>query len=92
MLSPLASASVLLALWFHSSACLKLVLKPAKLDPLDLADFCGGCHHTWADVVLGGAEAVSSLRFQPYRFELSGAGQRRATLVWHCRSEVYYPD
>jgi hypothetical protein len=52
-------------------AGLKLVLNPAKLNPVDSVDFCGACHQTWADVLSGGAEGVSTIRFQPYRLELS---------------------
>ena len=52
-------------------AGLKLVLNPAKLDPVDSVDFCGACHQTWADVLQGGAEGLTTVRFQPYRLELS---------------------
>jgi hypothetical protein len=41
------------------------------LDPVDSVDFCGACHHTWADVVSDRAEGVATVRFQPYRLELS---------------------
>jgi hypothetical protein len=53
------------------AAGLKLVLNPAKLHPVDSVDFCGACHQTWADVLSGGAEGVSTVHFQPYRLELS---------------------
>ncbi len=47
------------------------ILNPSRLTPVDLVDFCGACHHTWADVVEGGGEGAATLRFQPYRLELS---------------------
>ena len=47
------------------------VLNPAKLHPVDSADFCGACHRTWADVMESGMEGVATIRFQPYRLELS---------------------
>jgi hypothetical protein len=52
-------------------AGLAAILNPAKLRPIDSVDFCGACHRTWADVVEAGGEGVSTLRFHPYRLELS---------------------
>jgi hypothetical protein len=52
-------------------AGLALVTNPGKLDPVDSVDFCGACHRTWADVMETGAEGVATVRFQPYRLELS---------------------
>jgi len=60
------------------------VLNPAKLDPFDSVDFCGACHRTWADVVESRAEGAATLRFQPYRLELSrcwGRGDARITCL-----------
>jgi Cytochrome c554 and c-prime len=48
-----------------------LILNPAKLAPVDSVDFCGACHHTWADVVMEEGRGVNTVRFQPYRLELS---------------------
>lgn len=53
------------------AAGVALVLNPAKLNPVDGVDFCGACHHTWADVVSARGEGVGTVRFQPYRLELS---------------------
>ena len=60
------------------------VLNPAKLDPVDSVDFCGACHRTWADVMESGMEGVATIRFQPYRLELSrcwGKGDARITCL-----------
>lgn len=55
----------------RTSEGLARVLNPAKLDPVDSVDFCGACHRTWADVMESGMEGVATIRFQPYRLELS---------------------
>jgi hypothetical protein len=60
------------------------VLNPARLDPVDSVDFCGACHRTWADVMESGMEGVATIRFQPYRLELSrcwGKGDSRITCL-----------
>lgn len=60
------------------------VLNPAKLGPFDSVDFCGACHRTWADVVESRAEGIATVRFQPYRLELSrcwGKGDTRITCL-----------
>jgi hypothetical protein len=60
------------------------VLNPAKLNPYDSVDFCGACHHTWAEVVEASAEGIMTIRFQPYRLELSrcwGKGDARITCL-----------
>jgi Cytochrome c554 and c-prime len=48
-----------------------LILNPAKLGPVESLDFCGACHHTWADVVMEEGRGIGTVRFQPYRLELS---------------------
>ena len=47
------------------------IFNPKKLDPVASVDFCGACHRTWADVVLGEQKlrSVMNVRFQPYRLE-----------------------
>jgi hypothetical protein len=63
---------------------LNRTLNPAKLDPVDSVDFCGACHRTWADVMESGMEGVATIRFQPYRLELSrcwGEGDARLTCL-----------
>jgi len=60
------------------------VLNPAKLGPIDSVDFCGACHRTWTDVMENGTEGVATIRFQPYRLELSrcwGKGDDRITCL-----------
>jgi hypothetical protein len=63
---------------------LNRTLNPAKLDPVDSVDYCGACHRTWADVMESGMEGVATVRFQPYRLELSrcwGKGDARLTCL-----------
>jgi hypothetical protein len=60
------------------------VLNPAKLAPVESVDFCGACHRAWADVMESGMQGVATLRFQPYRLELSrcwGKGDARITCL-----------
>jgi hypothetical protein len=47
------------------------IFNPKKLDPVASVDFCGACHRTWADVILGEQKlrSVMNVRFQPYRLE-----------------------
>ncbi|HEY2823286.1 MAG TPA: multiheme c-type cytochrome [Candidatus Acidoferrum sp.] len=51
------------------------IFNPRRLDATASVDFCGACHRTWADVILGeqklrpGTENVMNVRFQPYRLE-----------------------
>lgn len=59
-------------------------LNPAKLNPVDSVDFCGACHRAWADVMESGMQGVATVRFQPYRLELSrcwGNGDARLTCL-----------
>lgn len=59
-------------------------LNPAKLDPVPSVDFCGACHRAWADVMESGMEGIATVRFQPYRLELSrcwGKGDARLTCI-----------
>ncbi|MBZ5514534.1 MAG: cytochrome c family protein [Acidobacteriia bacterium] len=61
-----------------------LILNPAHLDPVDLVDFCGACHRTWADVSEAGTTGVVTARFPPYRLESSrcwGKGDARLTCL-----------
>ncbi len=60
------------------------VLNPAKLGAVESVDFCGACHRAWADVMESGMEGVATVRFQPYRLELSkcwGKGDARITCL-----------
>jgi hypothetical protein len=47
------------------------IFNPKKLDAVASVDFCGACHRTWTDVVLGEQKlrSVMNVRFQPYRLE-----------------------
>jgi hypothetical protein len=47
------------------------IFNPRRLDPVASVDFCGACHRTWADVILGDQKlrSVMNVRFQPYRLE-----------------------
>jgi hypothetical protein len=53
------------------------IFNPRRLDATASVDFCGACHRTWADVILGEQqlragrenENVMNVRFQPYRLE-----------------------
>ena len=47
------------------------IFNPKKLDAVASVDFCGACHRTWADVILGEQKlrSVMNVRFQPYRLE-----------------------
>lgn len=33
----------------------------------DVADFCGNCHRTWAQIASQGKPSIANVRFQPYR-------------------------
>jgi Cytochrome c554 and c-prime len=55
----------------QTAAGLAAILNPAKLGPVDSVDFCGACHHTWPDVVMEQGRGINTIRFQPYRLELS---------------------
>jgi hypothetical protein len=68
------------------------IFNPRRLDATASVDFCGACHRTWADVILGesklrpGTENVMNVRFQPYRLEDSkcwrnSAGDPRLTCI-----------
>ncbi|MGO8817229.1 MAG: multiheme c-type cytochrome [Terriglobia bacterium] len=60
------------------------VLNPARLHPVESVDFCGACHRAWADVMESGMEGIATVRFQPYRLELSrcwGKGDARITCL-----------
>jgi len=63
-----------------------LILNPAHLSRVDSVDFCGACHRTWEDVVIGGLTGVGvfNVRFAPYRLENSKCwkkGDERITCV-----------
>jgi len=62
-----------------------LIFDPAKLNPVDAADFCGACHGTWWDVKLAGSTGIANIRAQPYRLEKSRCwgkkGDARLTCV-----------
>jgi hypothetical protein len=63
-----------------------LILNPARLNRVDAVDFCGACHRTWEDVVMGGLTGVGvfNVRFAPYRLENSKCwkkGDERITCV-----------
>jgi hypothetical protein len=47
------------------------ILNPRRLNATASVDFCGACHRTWADVILGEQKFanVMNVRFQPYRLE-----------------------
>jgi len=62
------------------------VLNPKHFTPAESVDFCGSCHRTWWDVVLGGTAGagVANVRFPIYRLEKSrcwGKGDSRITCV-----------
>jgi len=63
-----------------------LIFNPARLNRVDAVDFCGACHRTWEDVVVGGLTGVGvfNVRFAPYRLENSKCwkkGDERITCV-----------
>jgi hypothetical protein len=63
---------------------MKLILNPARFNPVDSVDFCGACHRTSWDVLLGGMTGIATVRFQPYRLEKSrcwGKGDARLTCI-----------
>src|SRR4051812_11932511 len=43
-----------------------MIMNPRQFKPADAIDFCGSCHRTWWDVVMGNATGQQALRFQPY--------------------------
>jgi Cytochrome c3 len=47
------------------------IFNPRRLNATASVDFCGACHRTWADVILGEQKlrSVMNVRFQPYRLE-----------------------
>jgi hypothetical protein len=47
------------------------IFNPRRLNATASVDFCGACHRTWADVILGEQtlRGVMNVRFQPYRLE-----------------------
>jgi cytochrome c554/c'-like protein len=60
------------------------ILNPAKLEPVDIVDFCGACHATFWDVKLADEKGIAALRSQPYRLLSSrcwNGGDRRLTCV-----------
>jgi len=64
----------------------QLIMNPAKLDAVDLVDFCGACHRNPADAVLTGVahKGIVDVRLQPYRLEKSkcwGKGDARLTCI-----------
>jgi hypothetical protein len=48
-----------------------LIFNPARLDRVDLVDFCGACHRTRGDVLTSGSVGIFDVRFAPYRLEKS---------------------
>jgi hypothetical protein len=48
-----------------------MIMNPRNMKPAEAVDFCGSCHRTWWDVVLGDAQGKKALRFQPYRLQNS---------------------
>jgi Cytochrome c554 and c-prime len=55
----------------QSQPGLAAILNPARLNPVDVPDFCGACHRTFMDVGLTQSLGIHNLRFQPYRLERS---------------------
>jgi Cytochrome c3 len=47
------------------------IFNPAKLEPVDVNDFCGTCHRSTQDVLASRTRGILNLRFQPYRLENS---------------------
>jgi Cytochrome c3 len=47
------------------------ILNLAKLEPVDVNDFCGTCHRSTQDVLASRTRGIRNLRFQPYRLENS---------------------
>lgn len=47
------------------------IFNPGQLSTQDLADFCGSCHRSWQQVEMMHATGIQTVRFQPYRLELS---------------------
>lgn len=47
------------------------IFNPGKLSTQDLSDFCGSCHRSWLQVEMMHTTGIQSVRFQPYRLELS---------------------
>lgn len=47
------------------------IVNPAKLTPVQAVDFCGACHGSPKDVLLGGSVGKITVRFPAYRLEKS---------------------
>lgn len=47
------------------------IFNPGSLSTQDLSDFCGSCHRSWQQVEMMQATGIETVRFQPYRLELS---------------------
>ena len=43
------------------------MLHLGELGPEDMAELCGRCHRTWAQIALTGMRGPNTVRFQPYR-------------------------
>lgn len=63
-----------------------LVLNPAKLDAVKSVDFCGACHRTWPDVIMEREQGIVTVRFQPYRLELSRCWGKQGSTGITCLS------
>jgi hypothetical protein len=60
------------------------IVNPARLNPVDMVDFCGACHGTWWDVKFSGGKGVTTARSAPFRLEESkcwGKGDARLTCI-----------
>lgn len=79
----------------------QLIFNPAHLSTQDLSDFCGSCHRSWQQVALQNLTGIQTVRFQPYRLELSrcfdAADPRISCLACHnphheVRTDVAFYD
>ncbi len=43
------------------------IARLGKLSTEETSNFCGQCHHTWADIAANGPHSINNVRFQPYR-------------------------
>ncbi|MGH9343013.1 MAG: multiheme c-type cytochrome [Terriglobia bacterium] len=47
------------------------IFNPGHLSTQDLSDFCGSCHRSWQQVAMMNVVGVQTVRFQPFRLEIS---------------------
>lgn len=63
------------------------IFNPGSLSTQDLSDFCGSCHRSWQQVEMMQVTGIQTVRFQPYRLELSrcfdAADPRMSCLACH---------